>query len=123
MFTHCFLAADLTCPFLLVHPVAAQALRQKCDAEEEEEEAAPKTVKETRWGWELLNDNKALWLRSANDVDEEEYDKFFQAISKVCVFSIHGMRACLPCSAAAAATAATGMAALCKPVLYIVSNG
>ncbi|KAA6429700.1 MAG: heat shock 90 [Trebouxia sp. A1-2] len=49
---------------------------------EEEEEAAPKTVKETRWGWELLNDNKALWLRSANDVDEEEYDKFFQAISK-----------------------------------------
>ncbi|DBB16812.1 TPA: hypothetical protein ACH3X3_015050 [Trebouxia sp. C0006] len=50
--------------------------------EEEEEEAAPKTVKETRWGWELLNDNKALWLRSANDVDEEEYDKFFQAISK-----------------------------------------
>ena len=80
--------------------------RCKCCAEEEEEEATPKTVKETRWGWELLNDNKALWLRSANDVDEEEYDKFFQAISKVCIFSSHAMRACLPCSAAAAATAA-----------------
>ena len=52
-------------------------------AEDEEEDAAPKTVKETRWGWELLNDNKAIWLRNANDVDEEEYDKFFQAVSKV----------------------------------------
>ena len=107
----------------MCHPVAAQAIRQKCCAEEEEEEAAPKTVKETRWGWELLNDNKALWLRSANDIDEEEYDKFFHAISKVCRFIRHGMHACLPCSAAAAAaataTAATadvaagGMAALC----------
>jgi len=53
-------------------------------AEEEEEEATPKTKKETRWGWELLNDNKAIWLRNANDLDEEEYDKFFQAVSKVC---------------------------------------
>lgn len=52
------------------------------DDEDEEEDAAPKTVKETRWGWELLNDNKAIWLRNANDVDEEEYDKFFQAVSK-----------------------------------------
>jgi len=95
----------------LCHPAAARALIWISDAEEEEEEAAPKTVKETRWGWELLNDNKALWLRSANDVDEEEYDKFFQAISKVCLFISPGMRACLPCSAAA--DVAAGMAACC----------
>lgn len=50
----------------------------------EDEEAAAKTKKETQWSWELLNDNKALWLRSAKDVDEEEYDKFFQTLSKVC---------------------------------------
>lgn len=59
-------------------------------AEDDEEEAAPKTVKETQWDWELLNDNKALWLRSANDVDEDEYDKFFQAISKVPQTTISG---------------------------------
>ena len=58
---------------------------------DEEEEAAPKTVKETQWDWELLNDNKALWLRSANDVDEDEYDKFFQAISKVLPTTISGL--------------------------------
>ena len=50
----------------------------------EDEKAAAKTRKETQWDWELLNDNKALWLRSAKDVDEEEYDKFYQTLSKVC---------------------------------------
>jgi len=71
-------------------------------------------VKETQWGWELLNDNKALWLRSANDIDEEEYDKFFQAISKVCLFISHATRACLHCSAAAAATADVAADGMCK---------
>lgn len=50
---------------------------------EEDKEAAPKTKKETQWSWDLLNDNKAIWLRSAKDVDEEEYDKFYQTLSKV----------------------------------------
>ena len=31
----------------------------------------------------MLNDNKAIWLRSASDVSEEDYDKFYKAISKV----------------------------------------
>ncbi|KAL3155343.1 hypothetical protein ABBQ38_010904 [Trebouxia sp. C0009 RCD-2024] len=52
------------------------------EEDEEEEDAQPKTKKETRWGWELLNDNKAIWLRSAGDVEEEEYVKFYQALSK-----------------------------------------
>ena len=51
--------------------------------EAEDEEAAPKTKKETQWSWQLLNDNKAIWLRNAKDVDEEEYDKFYQTVSKV----------------------------------------
>lgn len=51
--------------------------------ETEEEDAKPKTKKETQWAWELLNDNKAIWLRNAKDVDEEDYDKFFQTVSKV----------------------------------------
>lgn len=53
-------------------------------AEEEEDEEEAKTKKETQWGWELLNDNKAIWLRSAGDVDEDEYNKFYQALTKVC---------------------------------------
>jgi len=39
-------------------------------------------VKETVWGWDLLNDNKALWLRSPADVSEAEYTKFYQALAK-----------------------------------------
>ena len=52
--------------------------------EDEEAEAKPTTrkVKETVREWELLNDNKALWLRPAGDVEEEEYTKFYKAVSK-----------------------------------------
>ena len=51
------------------------------DSEEDEAET-PKTEKETVWDWELLNDNKAIWLRSPSDVSEDEYNKFFKAVSK-----------------------------------------
>lgn len=51
------------------------------DSEEEEAET-PKIEKETVWDWELLNDNKAIWLRSPSDVSEDEYNKFFKAVSK-----------------------------------------
>ena len=57
------------------------------EEEDEEEDAKPKTKKEIQWGWELLNDNKAIWLRSAGDVEDEEYDKFYQALSKVRILS------------------------------------
>ena len=39
-------------------------------------------MKKTVWDWELLNDSKAIWLRPASEVEEEEYAKFFKAISK-----------------------------------------
>lgn len=56
---------------------------EEADEEAEEEDSAPKTVKKTVWDWELLNDNKPIWLRSPSEVSEEEYTKFFQALSKV----------------------------------------
>lgn len=52
------------------------------DEEEEEEEKPKKTRKEMRTDWELLNDNKALWLRKPNDISDEEYQKFYKAVSK-----------------------------------------
>lgn len=33
--------------------------------------------------WELLNSQRAIWLRQPKDVEEEEYQKFFSALSKV----------------------------------------
>lgn len=56
-----------------------------CADEEDadEAEAAPKTVKETVWEWDLLNDNKAIWLRSSSDVTDAEYTKFYKALAKV----------------------------------------
>lgn len=43
---------------------------------------APKTRKEKVKEWEVLNDVKAIWLRSPNDVSEEEYQKFYKSLSK-----------------------------------------
>ncbi|GLU04588.1 hypothetical protein SLE2022_217260 [Rubroshorea leprosula] len=53
-------------------------------SEDEETEKKPKTkkVKETTYEWELLNDVKAIWLRSPKDVTDEEYTKFYQSLVK-----------------------------------------
>lgn len=54
------------------------------EAEDSADEAkAPATRKEKRPEWELLNDNKAIWLRKPSEVTEEEYTKFYKAVSKV----------------------------------------
>uniref|UniRef100_M4D200 Histidine kinase/HSP90-like ATPase domain-containing protein n=1 Tax=Brassica campestris TaxID=3711 RepID=M4D200_BRACM len=54
------------------------------DAEEEDGEKKQKTkkVKETVHEWELLNDVKAIWLRSPKEVTEEEYTKFYHSLAK-----------------------------------------
>ena len=54
-------------------------------ADEEEKEAAPKTKKvmQTSNEWERLNTQNAIWLRDPSDVTDEEYEKFYQAMSKV----------------------------------------
>ena len=55
------------------------------DAEKEEDEKKPKTktVKKTTSEWELLNDVKAIWLRSPREVTDEEYTKFYHSLAKV----------------------------------------
>jgi len=53
------------------------------DADEEEgEKSKTKTVKETVYDWEVLNDVKAIWLRSPREITEEEYIKFYHSIAK-----------------------------------------
>ena len=44
---------------------------------------SPRPRREKRHDWELLNDNKAIWLRKPSEVTEEEYQKFYKAVSKV----------------------------------------
>merc|ERR1712040_5537 len=48
--------------------------------EEEEKKTAPK--KKTVFEWEQVNTQKAIWLRSKEDVTEEEYNEFYKSISK-----------------------------------------
>ena len=52
------------------------------DEEEEEEENKKKTITETVWDWELINDTKAIWLRPKNEVESEEYNDFYKGITK-----------------------------------------
>ncbi|GBG82260.1 hypothetical protein CBR_g34543 [Chara braunii] len=57
------------------------------EGEEEEGEGADsksktKSVKETVWEWELLNDVKAIWLRNPKDISEDDYVKFYQSMAK-----------------------------------------
>lgn len=56
--------------------------------EDEEEKPKTKTVKETTYEWELLNDVKAIWLRSPKEVTEEEYTKFYNSLAKVILPSL-----------------------------------
>ena len=56
------------------------------DADEEEEDAEEEKVetrKEKQLVWDLVNDNKAIWLRKASEVTTDEYNKFYKAVSKV----------------------------------------
>ena len=66
----------------LLHP-ALHTCTDEEEEEEEEDKPKTKTVKETVWDWDLLNDNKALWLRSPSDVTDEEYLNFYKALAKV----------------------------------------
>merc|ERR1712223_2195271 len=50
--------------------------------EEEKEEKKDKPSKKTVYEWEQVNTQKAIWLRSKEEVTEEEYREFYKSISK-----------------------------------------
>merc|ERR1711970_940950 len=52
--------------------------------DETDEEEKPKTQKVTKtvWDWELINSMKPIWQRKTSEIEEEEYESFYKAISK-----------------------------------------
>jgi heat shock protein 90kDa beta len=54
------------------------------DEEETTEEKKPKTktVTETKYEWELINETKPIWTRSPKEITKEEYDAFFKSLAK-----------------------------------------
>ncbi|KAG0477801.1 hypothetical protein HPP92_012520 [Vanilla planifolia] len=60
----------------------ASTSEEETGEEDAEEKPKKKTVKETTFEWELLNDMKAIWLRNPKEVTDDEYTKFYHSISK-----------------------------------------
>lgn len=52
------------------------------EEETEGEEAKTKTETRTVVDWKLVNDQKAIWTRSKEQVTEQEYNDFYKAIAK-----------------------------------------
>lgn len=52
--------------------------------EDAKEEEKPKTKKvdKTVWDWEILNNHKPIWTRKPDDVEENEYNEFYKALTK-----------------------------------------
>ncbi|KAL0962851.1 hypothetical protein UPYG_G00346320 [Umbra pygmaea] len=51
---------------------------------EDEDKDKPKTkkVEKTVWDWELMNDIKPIWQRTAKEVEEDEYKAFYKTFSR-----------------------------------------
>ena len=52
------------------------------DNEDEEKEVKMKTITQQVWDWEVINEIKAIWTRSKDDITEEEYNSFYKTITK-----------------------------------------
>ena len=48
----------------------------------EEKEVEMKTITQQVWEWETINEIKAIWTRSKDEITEEEYMNFYKTISK-----------------------------------------
>lgn len=76
-------------------PVAEEKEEVAVEEEEEtEEEEGPKTktVTETVWDWELLNQTKPIWTRSSREITQEEYENFYKAITKEVSYPAYSSR-------------------------------
>lgn len=69
--------------YILVATADSSTSEEEETGEDVEKKPKAKTVKEMTYEWELLNDVKAIWLRSPKEVTEEEYTKFYHSLAKV----------------------------------------
>jgi len=47
-----------------------------------DEEVKTRTIRETIWEWERVNEVKAIWYRNKDEIEEEEYSNFYKSLSK-----------------------------------------
>ncbi|MBP3801630.1 MAG: molecular chaperone HtpG, partial [Clostridia bacterium] len=54
------------------------------DEEKKKDKRKKKTKSVTKWKWdyELINENKPIWLRDKKEITKEEYVKFYKALTK-----------------------------------------
>ena len=50
--------------------------------DEDGEKKEPEYEDVTKEAWDLINENKPIWTRKTSDVTEEEYNKFYKALTK-----------------------------------------
>ena len=57
---------------------------KKEDEEKKKDKRKKKTKSVTKWKWdyELINENKPIWLRDKKEITKEEYVKFYKALTK-----------------------------------------
>lgn len=50
--------------------------------QDEKSQKKTKTVRELVEDWEQINENKAIWLKAPEEVEDEEYKKFYKTLTK-----------------------------------------
>jgi len=50
--------------------------------DEDDEKPKVKMVDKTTYDWEVMNDNKPIWLRAPKDVEQADYNAFYKSFSK-----------------------------------------
>ncbi len=64
-------------------PEELDQIKEDEGKEEEEKDKKKTTTKtETIWEWEVINNTKAIWLRPIDEIDDDDYKKFYKAMSK-----------------------------------------
>jgi heat shock protein beta len=38
-------------------------------------------VREEEWDWELINDQKPIWMRPKDEITKQEYNDFYKALT------------------------------------------
>lgn len=55
---------------------------EKKEEKTEEKKKKTKTITDWKFEWELINENKPLWLREKKEITKEEYFKFYKSLTK-----------------------------------------